>query len=380
MNEPKDWARLVLELRSGALSRREFVSWAGALGLSLTSIGLVLSGCTRGEKPGNGAGGGEEDLGELGKELSVYNWSDYIAPDTVANFEKEFGITVTYDTYESNEEMLTRLEAGDSGYDIVVPTNYVVPVAVAAGLLFPLVKRYIPNLANLASTFVNPVFDPDNQHAVPYQWGTSGIAWRTDKVPGAMDSWGIFLDGKYRGKMTQMDDMREVLGSWLRFRGKSLNSTDPAELKQAKTDAFAARKNLKAYISAPVKAQLISGDVWVAQLWNGDTAQARLKQPDLGYVVPKEGCTIWTDSMAITSSAPHKRAAHEFINYILRPDVGAAISTTTGYGSPNQAALPRMSNPVPYPTADEFQRLEYQKDLGGASGLWEQIWTEIKST
>jgi spermidine/putrescine transport system substrate-binding protein len=275
--------------------------------------------------------------------------------------------------------MVAKLQAGASGYDIIVPSNYIVPVVVATGLASTIVRKYVPNLANLAPTFVNPVFDPGNEHAIPYQWGTSGYAWRTDKVPGSPDSWAIFLDSKYKGKMTQMDDMRDVIGAWLRYRGKSLNSIDPVELAQAKKDALAAKKNLKAYISAPVKGQLISGDVWVAQLWNGDTAQAKVEQPNIGYVVPKEGCTIWTDSMMITSSAPHRRAAHEFINYVLRPDVGAAISNTTGYGSPNEAALARMKTPVPYPTAEEFQRLEYQKDLGEAGTLWDQIWTEIKS-
>ncbi len=223
------------------------------------------------------------------------------------------------------------------------------------------------------------MFDPENQHAIPYQWGTTGFAWRTDKVRGNPSSWAIFQDPKYKGFMTQMDDTREVIGSWLRFRGKSLNSSDLTELAAARTDALVAKQNLKAYLSAPVKSQLISGEVWVAQLWNGDTAQAKVEQPKIDYVVPKEGCTIWTDSMVVTRTAPHRRAAHEFINYILRPEVGAAISNTTGYGTPNEAALPITKTPLPFPTADEFQRLEYEKDLGEARAFWDQIWAEIKS-
>ncbi len=378
MLRERDVERLVQELESGAVTRREFVSRAAALGLSFGTIGLVLTACgKRGEKPA-----GQEtvaDLGQIEKELNIYNWSDYIAEDTIPNFEKEFGVKVTYDTYESNEEMVAKLQAGASGYDIVVPSNYIVPVMTATALASELNKKYLTNLANLAPTFVNPVFDPENKHAIPYQWGTTGFAYRTDKIPAPGDSWGVFLDAKYKGKMTQMDDMRDVIGAWLRYRGHSLNSIDPAELSGAKTDALAAKKNLKAYISAPVKGQLISGDVWLAQLWNGDTEQARAEQPAIGYVLPKEGCTIWTDSLLIPASAPHKRAAHEFINYVLRPEVGAAISNFTGYGSPNQAALAQMKRPVPYPTAEEFQRLEYQKDLGTAGALWDQVWTEIKS-
>jgi spermidine/putrescine-binding protein len=378
MTQPSKVEHLVENLRSGALSRREFVSRASALGLSLSTIGMVLSACGRKAEPAPAAA--DADLGEIGKELNIYNWSDYIAEDTIPNFEKEFGVKVTYDTYESNEEMVAKLQAGASGYDIVVPSNYIVPVMTATDLALPLNKKYLTNLANLAPTFADPAFDPGLVHAVPYQWGTTGFAYRTDKVAAPGDSWSIFLDAKYKGKMTQMDDMRDVIGCWLRFRGHSLNSIDPAELAAAKTDALAAKKNLKAYISAPVKGQLISGDVWIAQLWNGDTAQARVEQPNLGYVIPKEGCTIWTDSLMVTKSAPHKRAAHEFINYVLRPEVAAAISNVTGYGSPNQQALAKMTTPVPYPTAEEFQRLEYQKDLGANGTLWDQIWTEIKST
>jgi spermidine/putrescine-binding protein len=370
--------QLVGQLQAGAVSRREFVARATALGIGMSAIGMVLTACGKQEKPAETAGAAE-DLGPIEKELAIYNWSDYIAEDTITNFEKEFGVKVTYDTYESNEEMVAKLQAGAAGYDIVVPSNYIVPVVVATGLAAELNRKYLSNFANLAPTFQNPVFDPDNKHAIPYQWGTTGFAWRTDKVPGNPDSWAIFLDPKYKGKMTQMDDMRDVIGAWLRYRGKSLNSTDPTELAQAKTDALAAKKNLKAYISAPVKGQLISGDVWIAQLWNGDASQARAEQPNIGYIVPKEGCTIWTDSMVITKSAPHKRAAHEFINYVLRPEVAAGISNTTGYGSPNQAALAKMTTPIPYPTAEEFQRLEYQKDLGAAGQAWDQLWTEIKS-
>jgi spermidine/putrescine transport system substrate-binding protein len=179
--------------------------------------------------------------------------------------------------------------------------------------------------------------------------------------------------------MTMMDDGREVIGSQLRYRGYSLNSTDPAELAQAKAAAIGAKKQLKAYVSAPVKAQLISGDVWIAQLWDGDTAQARAEQPSLGYTIPREGCTIWADSMCIPRGAPNKRAAHEWMNYILRPEVGAALSAATGYGTPNAAAARQMRDPVSYPTQAELQRLEYQVDLGRDTATWDQIWTEIKS-
>ena len=377
MNKRTEVERLVGDLRTGGINRREFVGRATALGLSLSSIGMILSACQSKDKPK--ADEASADLGPIEKELNVYNWSDYIAEDTVPNFEKEFGVKVTYDTFESNEEMVAKLQAGASGYDLVVPSGYIIPVLVATDLISPINQTYLTNLGNIAPQFRHLPTDPDDKYTVPWQWGTSGFAYRTDKITPAPDSWGIFHDKKYAKKMTMMDDGREVIGAFLRFRGHSLNSIDPAELNGAKTDAIEAKKLLKAYISAPVKGQLISGDVWVAQLWNGDTAQAKAEQPNLGYVIPKEGCTIWSDSLVIPKSAPHKRAAHEFMNYVLRPEVEAAISNFTGYGTPNAAAAPLLATPVPYPSPEEMQRLEYQVDLGANTGLWDQIWTEIKS-
>jgi spermidine/putrescine transport system substrate-binding protein len=380
VSKRKEIERLVEQLEHGGIPRREFVLRALALGLSVSSVGVLLQACQRKDKAvAAGAADSAPDLGPIEKQLHVYNWSDYIADKTVPDFEKEFGVKVTYDTYESNEEMVAKLQAGATGYDIVVPSGYIVPVMVATDLIVPVNKKYLTNFNNLSPIFQNLPSDPGNTHTVPWQWGTSGIAYRTDKIKTPLDSWAVFQDKRYAKKMTMMDDGREVIGSQLRYRGHSLNSTNATELKQAKADSIAAKKNLKAYISAPVKAQLISGDVWISQLWNGDTTQAKAEQPNLGYVVPKEGCTIWGDSMCIPKSAPNKRAAHEWMNYILRPQVGAALSEATGYGTPNAAAAKVMKNPVPYPTEEELKRLEYQVDLGKDTATWDQIWTEIKS-
>jgi spermidine/putrescine transport system substrate-binding protein len=385
VSKRKEVERLVQQLESGGIPRREFMVRALGLGLSLSSVGAILQACQRETKTQGAAADSASapsvmaDLGPIEKELHIYNWSDYIAEDTVPNFQKEFGVKVTYDTYESNEEMVAKLQAGATGYDIVVPSGYIVPVMVATDLISPINRKYLPNFNNLSPIFQNLQTDPGNKYTVPWQWGTSGIAYRTDKVTTPIDSWAVFHDKRYAKKMTMMDDGREVIGSQLRYRGHSLNSTNPSELAQAKADSLDAKKQLKAYISAPVKPQLISGDVWISQLWNGDTTQAKAEQPNLGYVIPKEGCTIWGDSMCIPKSAPNKRAAHEWMNYILRPEVGAALSDATGYGTPNAAAAKVMKNPVPYPTEDELKRLEYQVDLGKDTETWDRLWTEIKA-
>jgi len=348
-------------------TRREFLATAAAL--------LAACGRRRSQAPPAGSA----ELGALESELNIYNWSDYISPEVIPGFEREFGVRVVYDTFESSEELLARLQAGASGYDLVVPTTYGVSALIATGLIAPLSTRYLGNLGNLAPVFRGLPHDPDNRFTVPWQWGMTGIAWRTDRIADAPQSWSVFLDATLAGKMTMLDDPRDVLGAFLRYRGRSVNSTDPAELAQAGRDATAARKNLKAYLSAPVKGQLIAGDVWLAQLWDGDAAQARKEQPAIAWVLPEEGSTLWIDSLVVPATAPHPRAAHEFINYTLRPEIAAKISSVTGYGSPNRAAMPLIENPVPYPAGNDLARLEIQKDLGRASALWDRIWTEVKS-
>jgi spermidine/putrescine-binding protein len=364
-------------MREAAFGRRAFLARALALG----GTGALLDACrslTNPSTPAQDAAEAAEALGPIEKHLAIYNWSDYVPPETIPAFEKEFGVKVTYDVYESNEEMLAKLITGASGYDLVFPSSYAVTVLIATGLAGPIHRQYLTNWDNVAPLFLNPAFDPGNAHTVPWQWGVTGLAYRSDFVE-RPDSWRVLMDARYRGKMTQMDDGRDVIGSWLRYRGHSLNSRDPRELAGAESDAITVKKNLKAYISAPVKGQLISGDVWIAQLWNGDASQAKVEQPAIDYVVPKEGCTIWMDSIVMPRMARHKRAAHEFMNYILRPDVGAAISDFTGYGTPNRAAMSHIAHPVPYPTPAELQRLELQVDLGRDTAQWDQIWTEIKS-
>lgn len=375
-------------LLTGRVDRRSFIVQALGLGVSVSVIGAVLEGCSGGETaapgptpaPGPAAGPAPEpELGAIEGELHIYNWSDYIAEDTVANFEKEFNVKVTYDMYESNEEMIAKLQAGAGGYDLVCPSGYAVSVLRALDLVQPLSRKYLPNASNLAPMFQKTSYDPDGAYTVPWQWGMTGIAYRKDKITTPPDSWALFLDAALKGKMTMMDDMRDVIGAWLKFRGKSLNSVDAAELAAAKADAIAAKANLKSFLSAPVKAQLIAGDVWAAQLWNGDTMQAKVENDQIEWALPKEGGSIWCDGMMVPKGARNVRAAHEFLNYVLRPEVGAGISNYTGYGTPNSAAMAKVTKPVPYPTDDQMKILEYQNDLGAGNAAWDQIWTEIKS-
>jgi spermidine/putrescine transport system substrate-binding protein len=346
--------------RAVSSSRRDFLRTTTSAALA-AALGPTIAGCAQKLVPKPG----------LEPELNIYNWSDYIGYETVRNFEREFGVRVNYDTFESSEEMLGKLMAGASGYDLAVPVGYSVPVMRERRLLQPLERARLANLGNLAPLFRDSPFDPGNVHGIPWQWGLTGIAYRRDLVE-APSSWRVFVEGdpKASGRLTMLDDAREVLGAMLRLRGRSLNSSDPAALAAARADAI---------VSAAVKGQLVTGDVWMAQLWNGDARQAQAEEPNLAFVVPEEGSTIFADYMVLLAGAPHPRAAHAFLDYVLRPDVAAGISEATGYGTPCEKALPLLANPVPYPSAAELARLEYPEDLGAATALWDRIWTEVKA-
>lgn len=343
-----------------APTRREFVRAAAVAG-AVAGMGPWVIGCDR--RP----------------RMNLYIWSNYLAPETVPDFERETGIRVTVDTYESNEELAAKLLAGAQGYDVIVPSSYILPSMVEGGLVLEIPNGALTNLGNIAPTFRLPSANPYPAFAVPYMWGTTGIAWRRDKVTAAPDSWGVFLDPTYAGRMTMMDDAREDFGAMLRYRGHSINTTDPVILEQAKRDLLTARPNLLAFVSAPVKGQVVAGDVWIAHMWSGEAANTAKEAPTVAYLVPKEGSAIWSDLLAIPANAPNVTEALLFIDYILRPEVGARIAEFTGYGCPNAAAAALMADPVPYPTEEEMARLEFAHDIGPATELVDRLWTEVKA-
>ncbi|MGH7523346.1 MAG: ABC transporter substrate-binding protein [Gemmatimonadales bacterium] len=359
-------------------TRREFLAAATRAGLSVAAAGTMASCVTRHHSPPPNEQA-RSAKGPLERELKIYNWSDYIAADTVSRFEREFGVRVTYDTYESNEEMVAKLVAGGDGYDIVAPSGYLVPVLVAGGLLQPLDHAVLPEWSNLLPLFTEAAADRGGRYAMPYQWGTTGVAYRRDLVSVPPTGWEAFADRALRGKVTMLDDGREVLGAMLKWRGHSLNSTVRNELEGAKRDALLVKPNLRAYLSATVKGQLVSGDIAVAQLWSGDTRQAQLEEGRIEYVIPSQGSLLFTDYMAIPRAAPNRRAAHAFLNFVMRPDVAAEIAEQTGYGPTCGPAIALMAHPVTPPDARQLARLEFQLDLGPATDLWDRLWTEVKA-
>ncbi|MEJ2101981.1 MAG: spermidine/putrescine ABC transporter substrate-binding protein [Desulfobacterales bacterium] len=369
---------LIETFEVGNLTRRDFIKKTTALGLSMAAALTIADSFFGGTRKAYAA---EVDRSKLSKQLNIYNWSDYVDESTIPNFEKEFGVKVNYDTYEDNEAMLAKLQSGATGYDIVVPTGYMIEIMLKQGILAPINHDHIPNIKGVSPALQNPPYDPGRKHTVPWQWGTTGFGYNSKKVAGPVDSWKFLW---YKGKITMLDDMRSAMSVALKVQGYSINSTTEKELMDAKKLLMEQKPLLKAYISAPVKSLLISGEVWLSQLWVGDVLMAKEENDDLAYCIPKEGCEIWDDNLAIPKSAPHKYTAEVFMNYALRPEVSAAVSNFVHYATPVEAAKKfinkeDLNNPGIYPSEAVMKRLEYLKDVGEATRTYDQIWTELKA-
>ena len=316
--------------------------------------------------------------------LNLFIWSNYIAPETLAKFEARHGVRVNVDLYDSNEALLAKLQAGNAGYDVIVPSDYSVQVLVAQGLLRPLDRSALPNLRHIDAAFLDRPYDRGNRFSVPYFWGTTGIAYHRKRVAAPVDSWSALWDPRYRGRVLMVDDAREVFGAALKRRGHSLNATDPALLRAVRDDLIAQRPLVRAYNSTNFEDVLLSGDVWLAQGWNGQFAKAMEQDPDIVYVIPKEGSTLFIDNLAIPVDARHAELAHRFIDFTMEPEIAAEICQTMKYSSPNRSAWPLLPdsirrNPAIFPPRDVLPRLELIQDLGEATVLYDRLWTEVKS-
>lgn len=328
-----------------------------------------LAGCTRAGRP----------------RLNVYNWSNYVAPDTISNFEREFGVTVRYSVFESNEEMLAKALTGNSGWDVVFPSNYLIRPMRENGLLAPLRHDWLKNLGNLEQRFQSPSWDPDLQCCVPYMWGGSGIVFNRKLSPPPA-AWSDLWRPEWRNRITMLDDPAEVLGACLKKLGYSLNSGQPSELQQARREAVAQKTLLRAYLNAEARDQLVSGDIAAAQLWATTSQQAMDAAPALEFVYPTEGFALYADNAVVLCESRRDRLAHEFLNYLLRPSVAADIVTATRTATANRAALELLpestrTSPTLYPPAEVLRRGEWFEPLpAAAQRLRDRLWTEIKAS
>lgn len=330
------------------------------------------------------------DASQLSDELLFYSWVEYIDPEIKTQFEADCGVEIIETNFDSNETLLATLQAGGTGYDVIVPSDYMVQIMIDEGMLMEMDFDIITNAAHLDPLNTNQYFDPEQKYTVPYFWGTSGFAVDTNVVTDYTDSWSVMFDpdSPYCGQMSMLDDQRETLGAALMYLGYSINDTDPAHLEEAKNLLIEQSDCVKAYDSQTNDDLIISGETVLAHIWTGDAILAGL--PDSGgregivYVIPEEGCTIWQDNLAVPVGAPNPYTAMVFINYLNDPEIAAQNAEWVGYGTPNAASKEFIDPDILadegiYPPPEVASRLQWIEDVGDALELYDRVWTEFKA-
>ncbi len=323
-------------------------------------------------------------------EMRLLIWSEYMPEDFLATFEKDTGIKVRPEYYESMEELIAKLQAGGKNqYDVVVPSDYIMPAMIKLNLLKKLDHSQIPNLKNLQDTFIDPTWDKGNKYSVAYQWGTLGLMYRKDKLKDFDGSWSIMFNAaKREGPFIFVDSVREMLGVAQCAMGMDANTTDKGNLK-ALMDKMLEAKHDKYFAGFDVgtggRSKVVAGTAVAAVVYNGDALRAVADNPDTcAFVNPKGGTIAWVDNMAIPVGAPHPELAHAFINWVLEPKIGAKLSNWTQYATPNKAAYPYITpedfkNPAIYPDDAYMPSLQFIEDLGNDNKMYDQIWTMVKT-
>jgi len=341
------------------MNRRAFIS-----GVGTTAGGALAASCARDKR----------------ERLNVFNWSSYIDPEMIAAFERERGVRIRYGTYESNEEMLAKIITGNSGWDVVFPTHSRLGPMAAHGLIAPLDHRRLPLLTNLDTRFARPAWDPALRLGIPYMWNATGIVYNRRHAPPAT-GWGALWNPALRGRLTMLDDPEDAIGAGLLKLQLPFMSTDDRQLGAARASLIEQKRLLRAYINAEVRDQLVAGDVITAQLWSTTSAQAIRANPGLAFVYPAEGFPLYCDCAVILAESGRYDLAHEFLNYLLRPEVADANARAAETATANGAAQKLLPHdPVLYPADSDYARGIWPTALPSAAQRYrDRIWTEIKA-
>ncbi|WP_175073310.1 PotD/PotF family extracellular solute-binding protein [Terribacillus sp. AE2B 122] len=305
-----------------------------------------------------------------GNTLTVYNWGDYIDPAVIDEFEKQTGITIVYETFDSNEAMMTKIQQGGTSYDVAVPSEYTIEKMKEEDLLLPIDHSKVPNLKNIDSRFMDLAFDPGNEYSVPYFWGTVGIVYNTKQIDGIeFNSWEDLWNPALKNEIVLIDGAREIVGMGLNSLHYSLNDTDPERLQEAYDKLVSLKPNVRALLGDENKLLMASGEVSIGITWSGDASEIMAENEDLDYVVPEEGSNLWFDNMVIPKTAKNIDAAHEFINFMLDPKIAAQNTEYVSYSTPNKEALQYMPEEMVnderfYPPPELTDRLEVYENLG----------------
>jgi spermidine/putrescine-binding protein len=323
-------------------------------------------------------------------ELNLFVWTEYIPQEVIDCFEEVYGIDVNRDEYSTNEEMYAKLSAGGSSYDLVQPTDYIVALMIRQGLLEKLDKSKLPILGTLDPQYLNLPFDPENDYTLPYQAGTDSIVVNTDVVETLPTSWADLWNAEYANRLIMLDDARAVIGATLLTLGYDPNTTDPAQLEEAKAKLAELVANVKLFDSDSPKTALIAGDVDLGMTWTGEAVLAQQENPAIEFIYPSEGSILWQDNYAIPTNSPHPDAAYAWLNYTMQPELFWMMLRDFPYTNPSKATLDYakenhpdlyeayMNSNITNTPADALANGHRLVDVGEALELYDRIWTEVK--
>jgi spermidine/putrescine-binding protein len=363
----------------------------------LLTLSIILTACGGGQvtpatnQPAPTTGQAEPTKAQVSTTLNLYAWSEYVPQALLDDFSANYGITVNYDTYSSNEEMLAKLQAGASGYDVIIPSDYTVAIMIKQDMLETVDVTQLSNFGNIDPRFVNRNYDPGNKYSIPYQWGTTALIYDKTLVPSEPKSWADLWDPAYKSRLVFLDDEREVMGMALQVLGFDRNSTNETELNQAEQKLIELKANILKFDSDAPETAIISGEAWAGLVYNGNASLALAEDPNVAYICPTEGCTIWFDNLAIPKGAPHMDAAMLFLNWVLDPQQSILITKEFPYSNPNKAALDllKTDDPALYETYIGFSGTNPDDaflaaakpivDVGDATTLYDSLWTDFKS-
>lgn len=329
----------------------------------------------------------KEDLSGT-NQVIVYNWGEYLDPEVITLFEKETGINVVYEEFETNEIMYPKVQSGAIAYDVVCPSDYMIQRMIENDLLAELNFDNIPNVKNIGQEYFKQSrqFDSENKYSVPYCWGTVGILYNKTMVDEPIDSWSVLWDEKYIDNILMQDSVRDAFAVALKYKGHSLNSTDLDELEEAKELLIEQKPLVQAYVIDQVRDKMIGNEAAIGVIYSGEAIYTQLENPNLEYVIPKEGSNVWIDSWVIPKNAKHKENAEAFINFLCRPNIAKMNFDYITYSTPNTAARELIEDPairnskIAFPDASELERCETFQFLGDKNdAIYNKLWREIKS-
>ncbi|RGS80711.1 extracellular solute-binding protein [Coprococcus sp. AF21-14LB] len=321
-------------------------------------------------------------------QVVVYNWGEYLDPETITLFEEETGINVVYEEFETNEIMYPKVQSGAIAYDVVCPSDYMIQRMIENDLLAEINFDNIPNIKNIGSTYMktSQQFDPENKYSVPYCWGTIGILYNKTMVDEPIDSWSVLWDEKYKDNILMQDSVRDAFAVALKLSGHSLNSADLDELTAARDLLIEQKPLVQAYVIDQVRDKMIGNEAAIGVIYSGEAIYTQNENKDLEYVVPKEGSNVWIDSWVIPKNAKHKENAEAFINFLCRPDIAKMNFDYITYSTPNEAARALIedealrNNTIAFPGPEILDRCETFSYLGDETNdIYNELWREVKS-